>query len=166
MAVYKANSKYKLTFFVGILLSLVSIFIGSLFVFIGYKSAFLIIFIPPAIFLISFLFIVPKSIAIEKEGIIFKTIIRNKKIEFSKIKEIKKYYSTKSLYWFGGDKEKADMLCIIRLKKNPINIIYFGDAISNYKELYKKLVKITRDQSSGKRSSRDARPGQIPGVHN
>jgi hypothetical protein len=147
VAVYKANYNYKLAFFFGILLSLISFIIGSLLLIIGYKSAFLIIFIPSIIFLTVFLFIVPKSIVVEKEGIIFKTAIRNKNIEYSEIKEIKKYYSTKSLFWFSGDKEKADIICIMRLKNNPLNLLYFGDAISNYKELYKKLLKTIENKS-------------------
>ena len=44
-----------------------------------------------------------------------------------------------------GNEEEADMYCIIRLKNKPLNLLMFGHGICDYKELYSKMAKKTKN---------------------
>ncbi|MEJ2428207.1 MAG: hypothetical protein P8075_04705 [Deltaproteobacteria bacterium] len=85
------------------------------------------------------LFVFAKEISLWETGIRYTTLIKSIDIDFSQIKDVKRFYTTRSLTLAGGDKEKAAMFCRIRLKDKPSRLLLFGSAINNYKELYSRI---------------------------
>lgn len=139
MKTYQSNYKYYLALFILI------VFSGFVFLstgiwnlenisFFGVSSITILL-----ILWIGFLLWLPKEITIRENTLELKTLLMNKKIYFSRIRGVKSYYSTKSKMWHGGNEEKADMLCVIRLKGNLFNLFILTNAINEYKELYQKI---------------------------
>ena len=137
MKTYKSNYKYQLALFILIFFS-GFIFISSS-IWKGF-SVFSILTITALVVVWTlFSFCFPKEITIRNNVIELKTLVTNEIINFSQIESVKPYYSTKSKMWYGGNEEKASMLCIVQLKGNLIKTFILTDAINEYKELYRTI---------------------------
>ena len=141
MTVYSANMKYKCLVFLAISFSCLCILLGGVFTALG-DSYSLALFVVPVLVLYFLLAVIPREVRIGESGFTYKTLLLKSEIDFSEIKAIKSFFSSKSLLAYGGDKNRAHMLCCIRLKQKPFRILLFGDGLDNYKELCSRLQEV------------------------
>ncbi len=153
MSTYRSNYKYKLLFFFGSIISLSLLIFGGFSAVTGFYFVSTLTLLPGAIILYFLLFVFAREISIGETGITYKTIIRTIDIDFSQIKDVKTFYTTRSLTLVGGDKQKADMFCSIKLKGKPYCVLVFGNAIDNYKELYSRILHSLKNIKSHQTSS-------------
>lgn len=140
MRTYKSNYKYKLTVLIGIMSSVFCAGLGGIFILSGSSDSRLLIFLPAVAIFYFIMFAVPREISIGENGITFRTMAGTRYADFSQIRDIRSYYSSKSLQGYGGDREKAHMLCIIILKEKPLAPLFFGDGICDYKKLHSDIL--------------------------
>ncbi|MDY7036819.1 MAG: hypothetical protein SV375_11745 [Thermodesulfobacteriota bacterium] len=133
---YKANYKYNLIFLVGGVIFLLCLAFGGLETISGNFITGALLLLPAIIIFYFALYVIAKEVTVNEKTLIFKTQMSTLNLDYADIKDIKIFFSSKSLVWHSGDKEKASVLCAIILKKNPLRFFLFGYQINNYKELY------------------------------
>ncbi len=137
--IYKATWKYSVIFLFSLVLCVMFLFSSVLSILAGFHLFSLLMILVSFVILYHLLFVLAREITVKETEIIYKTIIRRKNIKFSEIREIKSIYTMRSLVLAGGDRQKARMACAIILKDKPFNVLLFGSAIRNYKELHKDI---------------------------
>ena len=147
MGVYRSNYKYTVTILIGLFFSLFCMGAAGFTLILG--KAFPYLWMLVALMILYFLlFLIPKEISFDGNSIIYKTIAQTQKVDTSQIKSIKPYFSTKSMQWYGGNKDKAHMLCIITLKGKPLTFLFFGNGLNNYKDLFSKVTASLEEDST------------------
>ena len=95
-----------------------------------------LLLLPVIIVLYFLLYVIAEEVTVKENILIFKTKISTLDINYDDIKDVKVFFSTKSLLWHSGNKGKSIMLCAITLKQRPLRFLLFGDEINDYKKLY------------------------------
>ncbi len=140
MDTYDITLKCKFLLFFGVLVALGLLLISGAGLFSSNYFIFMLHLIPAVILLHLVLFVFPTEISIQEEGMIYKTPVRTMAISWSRILDIKPVYTTRSLKLAGGDKDKADMFCIIRIKGRPFRFLAISNGVRNYKDLYARIL--------------------------
>lgn len=129
---YEANYKYKIFFSIGVIFLLMSVII--------YVSNFpvttaenLILIFP--VLVLYFICITPKEIILDDNKFSIRNLFRIRELPYSAIQKINISYSSKSLIWYGGDKNKAHMLCFIKLSSHPLDWTMVNNSMNDYHEL-------------------------------
>lgn len=147
METYESDYRYRVAVLIGVsasaFLACVSI---SLFLRTGDAKGLLLL-VPSAAVLYATFLLIPKEISIETHQIVFRTLFADRIIRIDNIGAIREFHSHNSLMRAGGDKEEADMLCFIRMKRRPWRIIFFGNHILEYKRLSTRLKELTSTAS-------------------
>ena len=144
MKAYQASSRYHLMLGIGMFVSIPMIFCGVISLLVGFFFAALYFLLPGIFVFYLVIFVFPKNITLYEDSFLYQTAFLKLKLKYSEIKTIKPYYSTRQLTMAGGDKTKAEMLCILRILNKPLILLVFGRSITEYKELYEKLVVINQ----------------------
>ena len=111
----------------------------------GLPFVFLLTFLVGIGIMYFILFVTPISITIEGNKICFYRLGRKSIFKVSQIKKIDKFYSAKSLFLSLGNRNEADMFCVIRLYNKPFDLLMFSHGIRNYKELYSKITQLLQE---------------------
>ncbi len=138
--IYRTNVKHTLKSILGFSTSLIMLCCSVFSAIVGLYFISIILLMPAIIIIYLFIFVFPIEISIKECGIIYKTIIRKIYIDFSEILDVKTFFLTRSLAMAGGNKQKADMFCLIKLKKKRFNLLIFSNGIKNYKDLYFQIL--------------------------
>lgn len=135
---YKANYKYIM--FIGI--GFTCLLISTLLCIVNKCSTLTNNIMLLLSFLVVYAFwITPHFITLDEKSFLFKTIFKTRKISYSDIRSIKFFYSTKSLIWEAGDKDKAHMLCFIKLSSLPLDLLMINNSMPRYHQLCKHIIK-------------------------
>lgn len=136
MTSFESNYKRTLTILVGVGFIAICIFASVLeYHFQNPITSVLLLFLSLGLFYFLF-FMLPREIIIHKNELCFKSSLKMRRIALNEIKSIKAIYSTKSLLFNGGDKNKTPMVCIITFDRYASGFLLFDSQLKNYKELF------------------------------
>lgn len=139
MTLYKATYRYKLLSLCGIIIGCASVFLGLLSLILDSFFNVLVMVLPGIFLLYLLLLVFPTEILTNDKCVEFRTKLRKVNLKYSEIKEVKPYYTTRSLTLEGGDKDKAAVYYSIKIKNKPLTLLLFGTGIYKYRELCEHL---------------------------
>ena len=148
METYKSSPRYRIFLTLGTGVALLVLLLGVIELFIGNNLTALAfsLFVLGLFYLLFFM--VGKEVSIEPNRITFRSQMRESSFEPSEIKSIHIFQSVNVLLWHSGDKERAPLVCIIRLKGHLLRCFLFGNAIEQHKKLHSKLLAMHREAES------------------
>jgi hypothetical protein len=141
--IFESNHRYSLSVFFSSFLMLICSAISIFYLLHNEFFNSILFAIVPFVIAVGYLFIIPREISITNQYVHYKTILLFRSIPITSIKSVKEAYSTKSMIWYSGYKDRAHMLCSVRYGKFPLAFFLIHNGISNYKkavELLKNII--------------------------
>ncbi len=142
MRVYRSNSDYKMVLYLGCIVSAFCTFISITFLLQSGNPYILFLLIPAIAVLYLLLFSLPKEIRLESDRVVLVALFRTTTLELKTIKGIKEFSNSAALNRADGDPDRVDRVYFIRLRDKPWQVVFFGNQITEYRDLAARMKEL------------------------